>query len=111
MITEGHLRLINRKVSDNIPEFPVFKPYHTFLRKDALPMTPGQTALVAFSLLPTSVLIEKGHSLRIAIAGHDKDVFIRVPKDETPVYTIERNTEYLSFLELPVIEQEKSDAP
>jgi len=109
MITEGHLRLINRKVSDNIPEFPVFSPYHTFLRKDALPMIPGHTALIAFSLLPTSVLIDKGHSLRIAIAGHDKDVFIRIPEDETPVYTIERNAENLSFLELPVIEKEKTE--
>ena len=76
-----------------------------------MPMIPGQTALIAFSLLPTSVLIEKGHSLRIAIAGHDKDVFIRIPEDETPVYTIERNAENLSFLELPVIEKEKTDAP
>ena len=59
---------------------------------------------VTFKLWPTSVLIEKGHSIRIAIAGTDKDTFDRVPAEGTPSYTVHRSTAYPSFVDLPIIQ-------
>jgi putative CocE/NonD family hydrolase len=107
LLTEGHLRLIHRRVSENTPPYPVAGPYHTFLRKDAADMPLNSIEQVGFSLLPTSVLIKKGHRIRISIAGHDKDVFERVPSQGHPTYQIEHNSVSMSFLELPIVDQEQ----
>jgi hypothetical protein len=90
-ITEGELRAIHRKVSTERPPHWIGMPYHSFKRKDAMPLVPGKVAELKFGLLPTSVLIRKGHRMRIAIAGHDKSVFARIPAEGTPVITVERN--------------------
>jgi hypothetical protein len=60
-------------------------------------------AELTFGLLPTSVLIRKGHRIRIAIAGHDKDTFRRIPAEGTPTITVAKDREYASFFELPVV--------
>lgn len=111
-LTEGELRALHRKVSKEQPPHWMGVPFHTFKRKDGMPLVPGQVAELKFGLLPTSVLIRKGHRLRIAIAGHDKSVFARIPAEGTPVITVERNKRHASFIELPVIRRSQSgDAP
>lgn len=102
MLTEGNLRLLHRKISQEEPPYPVFGPYHTFKRKDALPMRPGEVARVEFAMLPLSVRIKKGHALRLAIAGHDKDTFNRIPEQGTPVYQIYRRAGALSYVDIPM---------
>lgn len=103
MITEGHLRLIHRKISPEAPPYPVFGPYHSFERKDALPLKPGSVVEVGFALLPTSVRVPKGYRLRLAIAGHDRDTFSRYPSQGTPTLTVQRNLLHASSLVLPVV--------
>jgi predicted acyl esterase len=66
-------------------------------------MVPGELTEPTFGLLPTSVLIRRGHRIRVAIAGHDKDTFTRIPAEETPVMTIARDKTHASFIDLPVI--------
>lgn len=104
MITEGQLRLIHRRVSRDEPPYPMFGPYHSFGRNDALPMVPGETAEICFAMLPTSVRIPRGHSLRLAIAGHDQDSFYRYPAEGTPTLHVYRSKLCASSLTLPVIE-------
>ena len=104
-VTEGQLRALHRKVSSEPPPYTLFGPYHSFLSKDALPMKPGETAEIAIAMHPTSALFKKGHRIRLAIGGADKDTFARIPPDETPQWTIERNRSRASSLELPVIER------
>jgi putative CocE/NonD family hydrolase len=104
-VTEGQLRALHRKVSLETPPYTLFGPYHSFLSKDALPMKPGEAAKVEIEMHPTSALFRKGHRIRLAIAGADKDTFARIPEDETPRWTIERNRFRASELELPVIER------
>jgi len=58
---------------------------------------------ITFKLWPTSVLVKEGHSLRIAIAGADKDTFDRVPQEGTPVYKIYRSKSHVSFIDLPIL--------
>jgi uncharacterized protein len=101
-ITEGQLRAIHRKISTDVPYQPA-PAYHSFRRKDALPLKPGEIAELRFALLPISVLIKKGHRIRVAIAGHDKSVFARVPAEGTPTIRIARNRDHTSFIELPVV--------
>jgi len=103
MITEGELRLIHRKEITENAEFETFGPYHSFKKVDASPMSPGKVEKVSFVLLPTSIVIPKGYSIRLAIAGHDKDTFSRYPKSGNPTYSIYRSTVRASKLTLPII--------
>ena len=103
-VTEGELRLIHRKISEDKPIYNSIGPYHSFLRKDNLPMVPGKIEEVKISLIPTSIVIQKGHRIRIAIAGADKDTFSRCPADGNPVITISRNKNHASYIELPIIQ-------
>jgi hypothetical protein len=68
-----------------------------------MPLVPGQIAELKFALQPTSVLIKKGHRLRLAIAGADKDTFARIPETGVPTIKIARNKQNASWIELPVI--------
>ena len=53
-------------------------------------------------LYATSVRLEAGHRLRIAIAGHEASTFARYPEDGAPVLTVVHSPASPSFLELPV---------
>ena len=66
-------------------------------------LLPGEVTELTFGLLPTSVLIKQGHRIRIALAGHDKDNFARIPATGTPTITIARNALHASFIDLPII--------
>jgi len=101
-ITEGELRLIHRKISTDDPPYEMTVPYHTFKQKDSQSVVPGELIEISFGFLPTSVLISKGHKIRVAIAGADKDTFDRYPAEGTPTYTIKRNKNYTSFIEIPI---------
>lgn len=102
-LTEGELRAIHRKISDDQPPYKLLKPYHTFMRKDGMPLVPGQVAELKFGLLSTSILIRKGHRIRVALAGADKDTFARIPSNGPPVISVARNKLYASSILLPVI--------
>lgn len=109
-LTEGELRAVHRKVSKEKPPYWMIVPYHSFKKQDAMPLVAGQTSEITFGLWPVSVLIKKGHRLRVAIAGHDKSVFARYPQSGTPVFTVERNKRQASFIELPVIKRTQAQS-
>lgn len=104
-LTEGELRALHRRVSTDESPTKLPIPYHSFLQKDALPLKPGEVAELRFALQPISVFVKKGHRLRVAIAGHDKDTFIRIPADGTPAISMQRNARALSRIELPLIKR------
>ena len=104
-LTEGELRALHRRVSKDQSPTKLPIPYHSFLKKDAMPLVPGQMAELKFGLQPISVLVKKGHRLRVAIAGHDKDTFIRIPAEGTPAIAVQRNTRGLSLIELPIVKR------
>lgn len=103
MLTEGQLRGLHRKVSEDKPPYRMFGPYHSLKEKDALPLVPGEVAEIAFDLFPISVLLKKGQRLRLAIAGADADVFAPIKGCESPEITVERNSVYASCIDLPII--------
>ncbi len=102
-ITDGQLRLIHRKISLETPPYKMAIPYHSFLRKDMHPLIPGEIAEVIFALYPTSIVLKRGFRMRIAIAGADKDTFGRYPEEGIPTISVERNSEYSSYIDLPII--------
>lgn len=105
-VTEGQLRAIHRKVSTDTPPYRLQVPYHTFKREDTLPLVPGEMAEITFGLHPTSVLIRRGHRIRIAIAGNDEGTFVRIPAKGTPVISVARNRRHASYVDLPVVPRE-----
>lgn len=86
-VTEGELRAIQRK--------------GTFRRADAAPLIPGQVAELTFPLMPVSVLIRRGHRIRVAVAGADADTFTRVPTTGDPTIAVLWGAEHPSRVELP----------
>ena len=103
MLTEGQLRAINHKVSDEKPPYVMFGPYHSLKRKDQQLLVPDEVTEITFDLFPISVLLKKGQRIRLAIAGADKDTFAAIPGCEKPLMTLERNSLYRSYIELPII--------
>jgi putative CocE/NonD family hydrolase len=107
-LSEGVLSTDNRKISLQGLPYQTVGPRHSFLRADAQPLTPGMVTNVAFSLFSTSVRIEKGHRLRVALAGADKDMFLPRPADGAVTWQIQRSATYPSYIDIPVA---VADAP
>jgi len=104
-LTEGLLRAIHRKEKN--PSQAPFVPlgiYHTFRKEDAEPLVTGEVTEIGITLLPISTVFRKGHSIRVAIAGHDKAMKDRYPKKGVPEITLERNSVYPSRIILPTVE-------
>ncbi len=104
-VTEGILRALHRKVSNEKPPYTVFGPYHSYKRKDGAALMPGEVAELKFALFPISALLRKGHRIRIAIAGADKDTFHRIPASGDPLIHIHYGGIYPSSIELPVVKK------
>lgn len=103
-ITEGQLRGLHRKLSESPAPYWTGMPYHTFNRADASPMPSGEMVEITFGLLPTSVLIRRGHRIRLAIAGADADTFVQIPAQSTPpTWQISRSTTLPSCIRLPIV--------
>jgi uncharacterized protein len=102
-LDEGILRLIDRRevVPESLPYKPL-GPAHSFLRKDAEPLIPGHAARIRLALYPTSILLRRGHRIRVALAGADAELFQRYPANGTPTWTIHREAQKASFIDLPL---------
>lgn len=99
-VTEGQLRLIHRKQGRSpFQSDPI--PFRSYLRADAGRLVAGEVTEVVFDLLPTSFVFRPGHSIRLAIAGIDADVFSAPPLELPLVYEIHRDPLHPSRLELP----------
>jgi hypothetical protein len=101
-VTEGMLRGIHRRLSSDSPPYSQLVPFRTYLRKDAMPLVPGEATELRFALFPTSVLFRKGHRIRVALAGADKDTFGRLPAAGEVEWTVSHGGRAGSYLELPV---------
>lgn len=104
VLTEGNLRLRHRKVSHEAPPYPQFGPYHSYKKADQQPMVANVIESIKITLLPMSVTLPAGYSIRVAIAGHDQDSFNRVPENGRPVYNIYHQENYLSHIDIPIVD-------
>jgi putative CocE/NonD family hydrolase len=102
-VTEGQLRAIHRKLSEEEGLYRSAVPQRSFEKKDAMPLVPGEVAELVFDLLPTSYLFKKGSSVRVALAGADKDHFALLKQEPAPTLTFHRNRAHASAIALPVV--------
>ena len=101
-ITEGELRGVHRALGRARPPYPIVGPYHTLLRRDGRPLKPGQPAEFELGLLPTSYLVRRGHRIRLALSGADRDHFVSAT-EEPATLEIFRTARLSSKLVLPVV--------
>lgn len=101
-LTEGMLRALHRKISNEQPPYKQFVPYHSFKRKDVQPLLPGQPAELTFGLNPISALLRRGWRLRVSISGADQDTFARIPAEGSPNVEILLGGETASLIEIPM---------
>lgn len=100
LVTEGMLRARDRKVSP--APYVADVPYHSLRRADAMAVNPGETMTMAFPLGVTSVVIRKGHSLRLALAGADASEFEQVPaKGPAPQWQVQLGRSEIDFAARP----------
>jgi len=111
-LTEGMLRLMHRRYVGTNPVTPMDpriakvgpSSIHTYLKKDALQLVPGEPTQIIMMLQPISVLIPAGSRLRLSIAGADRDTFARLPAMGEPVMSIMLGGS-TSLLEIPIMER------
>ena len=100
-VTEGELRAVHRKLSAE-PPYGQVGAYHSFKRSDALPLPPGGVTEITFEILPTSYRFKRGHCIRLALAGADKDHFAVMP-GPPPSWRVYRDSVHASRISLPVM--------
>jgi putative CocE/NonD family hydrolase len=101
-ITEGQLRALHRNETTRDLGRVILGPRHSYERADGQAMVPGELVQLRIGLYATSVRVQKGYRLRIAIAGHDASNFKRIPQDETPTIELQTNCRLPSGVELPI---------
>ena len=85
-VTEGALRASCRAEAADEAGLPV----HPCTRESLLHLVPGEAAVLRIVLHPTSWLLRRGHRLRLALAGADRDHLARVPFGMTPTFRVHR---------------------
>ena len=101
-ITEGTLRASHREISE--PPFDYLElPYHRSFEEDRIAL-PNEPAELTFDLHPTSNIFDKGHRIRLTITCADKDNALTPEISPPPSVTIFLNTNYSSYISLPVIQ-------
>ena len=99
-VTEGELRALHRAIGSD-PPYSRAGPYHSFRRRDRLPLVPGEISRLDFALIATSYLFKRGHAIRVALAGVDRDHFVVLP-GPPPDWTVYHDAVHPSSLRLPV---------
>jgi putative CocE/NonD family hydrolase len=100
-LTEGIIRLINRRETQAQLPYEPLGPRRTYARRDSAPMMPGKPERVSLEMFATSVLMRKGHSIRVALAGADKDNFEKIAAGLQPQWTVYRDRELSSYIDIP----------
>lgn len=70
-VVKGWLRVSLRKTDVSHPWHDVNIPYRNFFSTDVQSVVPGEVYPVDVEIWPTNVIIGKGHTLALQIAGHD----------------------------------------
>jgi len=102
-LDEGELRAINRKPIDTRERSYISPgPGSGSSRRNALPLVPGKPTELKMSMWPTSILLRKGHQIRVALAGADADTFRRYPPAGDVTWTVYRQSGLGSYVDLPI---------
>lgn len=101
--TEGMLRASHRELGEPPYEYGglPFPDSRRSVVEATSPLSAG-IAKLRFELLPTANVFERGHRIRVTIAGIDRDNTATPILDPPPEVTVFRWSKYPSFVSLPV---------
>lgn len=97
--THGRLRASNRKIADP-PYNNLELPWHPSNEADAMPLVPGEPTEISFELLPISMIVKKGHRIRVVLTFASPATPQLSP---APTVAILRDAMHRSSLSLPII--------
>jgi putative CocE/NonD family hydrolase len=101
-LTEGILRASHRLTAQ--PEWDnMGLPWNRGFEEDIIALTPGVPAELVCTMPPTSNILDEGHRIRVTVTCADKNNFLTPELSPPPTVTIYRNTDYRSYITLPVI--------
>ncbi len=103
-VTEGELRALHRTWQPDDPVTHTLSiPHRTYRRADASPLIPNEVTQLTIDLLPISYQFKKGHRIRVALAGADKDHF-QLLDSHAPTWKIWHTPNHPSHITLPVVQ-------
>jgi predicted acyl esterase len=70
-VVKGWLRVSLRKVDSSHPSHQEYLPYRNYYSTDVQPVVPREVYPVDVEIWPTNVVVDKGHTLGLQIAGRD----------------------------------------
>jgi predicted acyl esterase len=70
-VVKGWLRVSLREVDTSNPAHTEYLPHRNYYSTDVQPVVPGEVYPVDVEIWPTNVVVSKGHTLGLQIAGHD----------------------------------------
>jgi predicted acyl esterase len=110
-VGQGALKVSHRKLDPE--KSTVYRPWHTHLKADCQPLTPGEIVEAEVELWPTTALIRKGHRIRLNVQPATGEGFMSPLYDPTDnkyqigaTNTIYTGPDHPSYLQLPVIPPE-----
>jgi predicted acyl esterase len=77
-------------------------PYHRSHEQDAMPLVPGEPALLAFDLMPLSMVFKAGHRIRLNLTFAAGEATPRLTP--APRVTVHRDPVHASSIVLPLAE-------
>lgn len=109
-ITHGLLLASMRAVNEERSRYidgVMLQPYHYFTQDKHQPLTPGEVVKLPIEIFPTSVIIRKGHRLRVSITPSNQAQGMlddqRKEAVRGGVTTIHNSKDYPSSLVLPMV--------
>lgn len=103
-VTEGMLRASHRALGE-APWRNLGLPFHPSTRESRADL-PDHPVELVFDLMATAIVIDRGHRIRVTVAGADRLNHQRYParkRAKAPRITVERNADHPSHVELPMM--------
>lgn len=106
LVTKGWLKASHKAVDKN--KSKSYQPFHP--HTESIPVEPGKIYEYAIEIRETSYVFKRGHALQLVIKGEDTPYedqsspnFFHLPNMINTKHTIYHNSQYRSYLVLPII--------
>ena len=100
-VTEGQLRLAQRKIGSRDALYASVEPHRSFLKKDAQPLKPNTPVRAIIPFFPISYSYSAGSRIRLSIAVYDKDNFDPIQGQQPTQLTLIHGVSYLNLTYVP----------
>ncbi len=108
VVSKGWLKASHREIDES--KSKPYQPFHPHTR--SIPVEPGKVYEYAIDMRETSYVFKAGHRIQLKIKGQDAQwegktydyaIHCHLPRSRETVHTIYHNSEYLSYLLLPIV--------